>query len=323
MRFTREIKIGIIVFIGIAGLVWGVPFLKGTDIFSNQKKIYAIYSRVDGVTPSLPVLISGLKIGQVEKLKFSPDKSGKVIIEMIIDGNVFIPKKSEAQIVSTDLLGSKAIEIHFNTKESRNIENKDTLVGATQSSITDEVNEQLAPLKQRMENILGSADSVLRIVNNIFNERSQNDLRKSVESIGNTIRSIEGFTQQLNSYMQDETGTLKGITEDLSKITSTFSKSRGSIENAVQNLSQFSDTLVKSNIGSTIRNTDKVLKQTAQLMDKINKGQGSLGQLATNDSLYRNLNNVSRDLDNLIKDLKERPGRYVRLSLFGGGKKNQ
>jgi phospholipid/cholesterol/gamma-HCH transport system substrate-binding protein len=54
-----------------------------------------------------------------------------------------------------------------------------------------------------------------------------------------------------------------------------------------------------------------------QVLEKINKGQGTLGQMVNNDTLYQHLDQSARDLDLLLKDLKANPKRYVHFSVFG------
>ena len=88
----------------------------------------------------------------------------------------------------------------------------------------------------------------------------------------------------------------------------------------MKNFSQISDSLAKSNLASTINNADKTLRETALIMEKINKGEGTMGMLINNDSLYNSLERSAADLDKLLIDLKQNPKRYVHFSMFGGGK---
>ena len=56
-------------------------------------------------------------------------------------------------------------------------------------------------------------------------------------------------------------------------------------------------------------------------MEKINQGKGTLGLLVNNDTLYQNLASLSRELDLLIKDLRENPKKYINVSVFGKSEK--
>jgi phospholipid/cholesterol/gamma-HCH transport system substrate-binding protein len=85
----------------------------------------------------------------------------------------------------------------------------------------------------------------------------------------------------------------------------------------MSNFKNISDSVAKVNLAQTLNNANMAVKQTAEIMEKINTGKGSLGMLINNDSLYKHLDMASRDLDRLLIDLKEHPKRYVHLSVFG------
>ena len=58
---------------------------------------------------------------------------------------------------------------------------------------------------------------------------------------------------------------------------------------------------------------------TEQFLTKLNSGDGTLGKLMSNDSLYNNLNLAMADLDSLLIDFRYNPKRYVNVSIFGRG----
>ena len=110
---------------------------------------------------------------------------------------------------------------------------------------------------------------------------------------------------------------MSSIFTNLNGITTNLNKSEQKINNILTNFSNLSDSLAKSQLCSAVANADNTLKELNQLIGKINAGQGTMGKLMKNDSLYNNLNESSRDLDKLLKDLKENPKRYVHFSIFG------
>jgi phospholipid/cholesterol/gamma-HCH transport system substrate-binding protein len=315
MKISKEAKIGLIITSGIAILFWGLNYLKGKDFFTSQKTIFATYDRVDGLTASNPVMINGMKIGSVTKLSLLPDNSGRILVALHINGAVRIPRNSTAEIFSTDLLGAKGIRFVFG-ESTEFLQDGDTVKSQIQNSLSQEVSAQVAPIRARAESILSSMDSVLLIVRTVFNEASKEDLRKSFQSIASSLRSIEGITSTMDQELARQ-GKLGLIFDNLESITTNLRSNNKSLSNAIENFSAISDTLAGANLASTIENTRKTLEGTSALLARVNSGEGSLGQLATNDSLYSNLNNTARDLDLLINDLKANPGRYVHISVFG------
>ena len=140
-KLTREFKIGVTFVVTLAAFYWGVNFLKGVDIFSNSRKIYAIYPKVDGLMRSNPVTINGLNVGKVSRISFTNDTSKYLIVEMSISHNVPIPNNSVAQIYSSDLLGSKAVEIILGNSKVF-VKNGDTLRSGAKASLEDEVSSR-------------------------------------------------------------------------------------------------------------------------------------------------------------------------------------
>lgn len=321
MKITRETKLGTIVIAGIVLLFWGINYLKGKDFFTSQKLVYAVYDRVDGLAPSNPVQVNGLKIGLVKSLTLLPDHSGKIVVSMHISNDVRIPRDSKAEIFGIDLLGSKAIRFVFGNSTD-DVKNGDTLFSGIEKSLSQEVNAQVGPIKEKAENLLSSFDSVLAVVKDVFDERTRENLKKSFESISNSLTSIQNVAVNLDTVLNKE-GKLKDIFDNLSSIINNIKSNNEKITSIINNFAAISDTLARANLALTLDNTKKTLEQTSTLFQKINKGEGTLGQLATNDSLYSNLNATAHDLDELLKDFNENPRRYIGLSLisFGGKKK--
>lgn len=319
MKFSKEARLGLIVTVGIALLFWGVNFLKGKDFFSSDKVVYAVYDQVEGLSASNPVTVNGMKVGSVRSLELLKDNSGKILVSMHVTDKVHIPVNSTAQIFSVDILGSKGIRILL-SKEGMELKDGDTLLSGFQKSLSDDLGEQVGPLKTKAESLISSMDSVLYIIREVFNDRTKNNLRKSFESISHSLASIENIAGNIDTAMSGE-GRLKSIFENLESISANLKNSNDKISLMINNFSAISDTIAQANISQTLEKTKKTLEQTAGIMEKVNKGEGSLGQLVNNDSLYTNLNSSAKNLNLLLTDLRMNPGRYLKFSVISFGKK--
>ena len=163
-------------------------------------------------------------------------------------------------------------------------------------------------------------DSVLIVIREVFNDRTKNNLKRSFESISNSLTSIEHIAGNMDTVLSKE-GRLKTIFDNLESISSNLKNNNEKISSMIENFSAISDTIAKSNISTTLENMKSTLEQTANIMGKVNKGEGSLGQLVNNDSLYSNLNSASHNLDLLLTDFRNNPGRYVKFSVITFGNK--
>lgn len=321
MKISKEIKIAFI-FIGtLVLLYWGINFLKGRDFFNRERVYFAVYDQVNGLVVSNPVLVNGFRVGHVKKMFFHPDHSGKIVVEFIINNKDFeIPRNSVARLFSSDLLGSRAIEIQLGNAPEL-AEDGDTLKTFIQASLSEEVNVQFQPIKKKFEAVMTSIDSVLVIIKAIFNENTQKNLEQSFESIRYTINNLERTTYNIDTLVITQRVKLANIIGNIESISLNIKKNNDKISNVISNFSKISDTLAKANIAQTINNANKSLKDFSEIIHKINSGEGSIGMLIYNDSLYNNLNSASKQLDELVEDIKLHPHRYLNFSVFGGSKK--
>lgn len=317
MKVTKEFKIGIVVVSAIAAFIWGFSFLKGSNFFSNEFYLYAVYPKIDNLIPANPVQINGYKIGQVRSISLI-NKGGKnqVLVKFMITEEVSIPVNSIAKIVSTDLLGSKVVEVNFST-DKESVQNGDTLYAEVEQGLKESFNQQLGPLQAKAESLISSIDSVMAVVALVLNVRTRDNIEQSFESVRRAILSLEQTSYKLDDLIASEKPKMSSIFTNLNGITGNLNRSEQKINNILTNFSNLSDSLAKSQLRSAIANADQTLTELNQLVTKINSGQGTMGKLMKNDSLYNNLNKSSEDLDKLLKDLKENPKRYVHFSVFG------
>lgn len=324
MKITKEFKIGIIITAAIGLFIWGFNFLKGFNLFSHKYELYAVYPKIDGLIEANPLLINGYKVGQINKISLSQKSDGEyqVLVKFLLTEDVQIPKHSVARAVSSDLLGSKAVEIIY-SDETEFVQSGDTLIAETEEGLKTAVSKQLAPLQKKIDGLLSSVDSVMTIVQVVLNDKTRENLSKSFESIKKAIQSLEQTAYKLDDLVASEKAKISGILTKLNTLAGMLEKNTGKIDNIIGNFSNLSDSLAKSDLKSAINEADKTLAELNKLVAQINSGQGSLGKLAKNDSLYNNLNKASEDLDKLIKDLRINPERYIHFSVFGRKDKNK
>lgn len=315
IKLNRESKIAFVFIFALLVFVWGINFLKGSDLLQKTRKFYADYENVSGLMTANPVLLNGFRIGLVTDMYFTEDRTGKVRVEFTINKDVLIPKNSKARIINSDLLGSKAVQIILG--DFGEAENGDLLIPEVQSNLIDEVVTQFTPIKIKAEKILTSIDSIVASLTMVFNTETKDNLLSSFENIKQTIIHLNGSLSSVDQVLSKDKNKLSNIINNIESITHNLKDNNAKISNALNNFSNISDTIAKANLSSTIQNISSSFEQVKVLLDKINQGQGSLGQLATNDSLYINLQNASDNLNLLLKDLKENPKRYVSVSVFG------
>ena len=317
MKISKEFKIGIVVVCAIAAFIWGINFLKGSNLFSHKYYLYAVYPKIDNLIPANPVLINGYKIGQINDISlFQQGGVNKVLVKFLLTEDVKIPKNSIAKAISADLLGSKAVEIIYST-ETEYVKSGDTLIAASEEGFKESLDKRIAPIQAKAENLISSMDSVMTVVSLILNTKTRDNLDKSFESVRKAILTLEQTAYKLDDLIGSEKVKISSVLSNLNQITSNLNKNGQKIDAIISNVSSMTDSLAKAQLKDAIANADKSMKELNILLAKINEGQGTIGKLAKNDSLYNNLNKSTEDLDKLLKDLRLNPERYIHFSIFG------
>ncbi len=322
MKISKEVKVGIVTTLAIGCFIYGFNFLKGRNLFSSQRKFYAVYSNIDGLVEANPLMINGFKVGSVGKITLANDTTGNIIVMLLLDNDVKVPRNTIAKVISSDILGSKAVELRMGTGILY-AESGDTLVSAKEDNLGESVNKIVAPLQKKASDLLSSIDSVMVVVQQVFDENTRANLSKSFESIKLAITSLETTSYRLDTMVQSEKIKISSILSKVNTLATTLANNSDKLGNVINNFSNISDSIAKSNLTSVINNADVALGQASSIMTKINSGQGTMGMLINNDSLYRKLDKSSEDLDKLLNDLRINPERYVRVSVFGRRDRNK
>ena len=313
MKISNETKLGVLTLVAVTVLILGYAYLSGNDVFSRSNKFYAVYNSVDGLTVSKPVLVNGFQIGQVSKMVLRPD--GKTVVEFMIDHKYDVPANTHAQLVSTDLLGGKAIKFDYGDSKQM-AQDKDTLSADIQGSLA----ESLQPIQMKAEHLIGKLDSSLAAVNRILNPNFQKNVDRSFNSIANSLQTLEGTTKKIDALVGGQTEHINGILANAETASGDLKNSTAHLTGITTNFEKFSGDLANSNIQQTLLSANKALADLQATIAKINSTQGSLGLLINDPNMYKNLNDASANLNNLFIDIKAHPKRYVSFSVFGGKK---
>lgn len=295
--FTREVKVGIMAIVAIFVLYFGLNFLKGVDIFKPINYYYAKYDNIGGLVPSSPVFVKGYKVGQVEEVIYNFSQEESFVVKISVGQDIRLPKDTKIELFDDGLMGGKAIQLVFAPTVSGNFDayqSGDTLLSQKGNGLMAQLSGDLMP---KIESISTQADSLLRAVRVLVESKQ---IANSLSSIEKTTADLALTSAQLKKVMNKD---VPGVIKDVNSITG--------------DLKQVSGNLSKVDFAATIASIDHTIKNLNLMTDKINSGEGSIGLLINDKSLYMNLNNTAASADQLIIDLKNNPKRYVHFSLFG------
>jgi len=303
LKISREIKTAILVILGIVLLIFGFNYLKGKNLLNASRTFYTTYENVEGLAISTPITISGLKVGKVQDITFTNDNSGNLLVELMVDSDYKFSKNSKAQLYEAGLIGGKAIAIIPAFDDAEIAKEGDFLEGSVKAGLSELVNQRLTPLQVKIEKMMVSADSLLTNLNDVFDAQTKSNLKNSIAGLNETINAFKTTSSSLNDL----------INSNEEKIDSTLTNF-----NAISlNLSKVTDSIANANLGQTIKDLQSTINNFDKILASVQSGDGSLGKLLKDEGLYNNLEGATKQLEELLQDMKLNPKRYVHFSLFG------
>ena len=303
MKLSNEIKLGMAIFAAVIVFVGGVIYLRGVDFQKREYTLTIFYNNVNGLQEGNPITIAGLSVGKVEDMKLV---GTAIAVKVQIQNKVQFPLDSKAYIKSSSLMGGKLIAITPGI-DSQMLHNGDTLTGSYEADLT-ELTSTLAPISS---NVLG----ILERVNTTFDEKTRHNIQSILDDVNRSSTELERIIHDEGQRLDFAIGNFGTFSSNLSRFAlnldsmalsqrTNLDTSMATIRVVAYNLHQASE-----NLRSTTQSLDIVL-------NKIEKGEGTLGKLVHEEKLYNDIDSLASNLNLLVKDLRENPGKYVKVSVF-------
>ena len=316
MKIKKEYSIAVLVLSGIALTIFGVNYLKGLDLLQRRQIYHVVYNDVTGITGASPVYYHGLKVGQVIETRMVPDGSGHIAISFqLADGDLLLKRDARIKIYSADLF-SRALQVVQGSGTELAVSG-DTLSGDVELSLTDAVGEQIDPLKRKAEGMLASVDSLLNSLQHLLNDSTIGDIDASFSIIRSTVENFNTTSRRIDELVIAETQAIHATLASIRSIAANLEAHNAGIGRIVTNMDSISSAFADGRLQRMTADLAESSAKLKGLMTGLEQGEGSLGALLKNDTLYQNLENASRELDLLLEDLRLNPNRYVHMSVFG------
>ena len=317
MKVSTEFKVGLIVVVAIALVYWGINFMQGNDIFKKETSYYAIYPKINGLVVSNPVSINGFNVGLVKKISFIDSRAQQILVEFAIKNKeIVISEDSKFRIFSSDLLGSKGVEIIIGESNIM-AQPGDTLASELEEGLAEAVNAQIAPLKLKAEELLSKITDAVVAVEAILDKDAQDNLSESFVKIRESFVSFSNAAERIDQLVQEQSPVIDSILTDFHSVVYNIKANEDNLNEFFSNMAAISDSLQNSDLSAAISNASESLLKLSSMIDNMSEGNGTLGKLMYNDSLYNSLVSTSIQLDSLFNDMQAHPKRYIHFSVFG------
>lgn len=319
-KFSREITTGFFVILAIALLVAGINFLKGNSFFGGDDYYYAYFPNSGQVTPATDVVVNGVIVGKVLDVQLTDEKDSmkRVIIRFNIqDKNFKITKGSKVEAGAIDLF-SKGLTIRSNTDISQGYYSPgDEVPGVVLVDITSQVKSYVDPITQKLQLVITSIDKTVTNLSAFWDTTASSEMEKSLKEVKMAIKKFGNAAAEIESLVVEEKVKLSRIMTNVQDITYNLKKSNDSVKAIVGNVKRITDDMVTADFKGVIENAKNTLAKVNSTLDAANSGEGTLGKLLGDESLYNELVNTNQELQNLVNDLQVHPERYIHFSVFG------
>lgn len=315
MKFSKELKAGLIAALAIIGFVVLFQFMKGKSLFVSDNVFYAKYDNVEGLEPSSHVSINGLKVGQVDEIAPVTGKDGKLhfVLKVTMDDQFKFSKNSTLEIFEPGLMSGKQVRVNleYGGEEAKS---GDTLSGGYKDSMMNSISSQVGPVKDQLQSVLKRVDSLMINANLMTGAENQAEIKALLINLNRTVGAFERTSSQANQLLANNDPRIQKILDNANLATL-------SARDAMDHYGNIAEQIDTDKLNNTIDALNKTTSQLNNVITGIQNGEGSLGKLTKDEELYQNLNKTAENLNALVEDMKANPKRYVNFSVFGKNSK--
>lgn len=314
MTISNETKVGALTAIAIVLLILGFNFLKGKNIGGRNTHYYAVFSDIQGLANSNPVVINGKQVGNINKTDGGKDMR-RIVVDINMTEDVIIPEDAVA-VINKSLLGTVQLDIRLGNSTTA-LKSKDTIKTITSDNLLGDAMKKLDPVLLQVTNATKSLDTLLGNVNSIFDPKAKNNIKGMLENLNKTTASLAISSASLQGMLNAQTGSLAKTLDNVSSFTGALKNNNDKLNQTMSNVATTTDKFAKLDFEKTLTTLNTTVEDLKNAIGKISSKEGTIGLLLNDTKLYNNLNATSNKINLLLDDVRVHPKRYVNISVFG------
>ena len=296
MKISREVKTAVLVLSGIFLLIFLFNYMKGDNLFEPQDTYYTEFD-YNALSQSSPVTVRGNRVGKVRDIKYDYE-TGKTRVAFTVDEQLKFSKESRVRLYETGLMGGNALALIVSTKGEQAVFG-DYLKSEVEQGLVTSLSKNFSSVGTELGTTLKTADTLLVNLNKIVADESEDGLKRTIADLNATIKSFKTVAESVDVMVKMNDDKLASVLTNVDSIT--------------KDLSLITDDLKTIKISETVAELDKTLASVNSIMTQIDNGDGTIGKLLKDDGLYANLEAASKEMEELIRDIKLHPARYRRI----------
>jgi len=300
-NMSNEVKVGLTVFLALVVAIIGFRFMRDIPVFSRSMVVTAEFEKADGIASGSLVYVKGVRVGSVRSVNLTEDLV--VNVNMALDTEIPIPEESVAVLTSLSIVEGKSIVIELGSSGDY-IESGDSIEGRYAESMMEVIGEKGTEIGDDVSGTLSELNAFLQQLNSTLNDSTRENIDRTVEGAMKTATSLSEMLENKQSDIEDAIGAGSSMLQQLDTLSRDTRPRVDSLMIALEKNLQDLESL-QGRMESATANLD-------QILEKINNGEGTLGRLVNDSSMYENVDSLTIELNALIRGINEDPGRYLK-----------
>ncbi|NJD20622.1 MAG: MCE family protein [Gemmatimonadetes bacterium] len=290
----KDVRIGIFVLSGLIAFVAILFLLTDPATMRGRYMLVTIVENAGGVRRGDPVEMRGVIIGRING--FEMMRTGRVAVRMELEGEWQIPQGSRTRLGASGLFGGRTMEV-IPSDQTAYHQPFDTLPGSDGGG-----------------GLMGNADEMAAKATSVLSglEKLLDD--STVVAAQGSVGEMETLLRDLSAVVEEQRGTLKSLTASLTRSAEGLEDAASAGPDAARAIARADSAMAV--LTQTSENLDRAAVSLRALLERMDRGEGTLGKLARDDALYDNVNRAAESLAVLLDDVRANPSKYIRVSVF-------
>ncbi|HMP29041.1 MAG TPA: MlaD family protein [Saprospiraceae bacterium] len=329
---SKEVKLGLFSTIVLLVGVWGYRYIKGNELFKKNVSYYTTFDDITGLAVSNIVSINGFKVGMIKDIVINPSDVRKMDVYFNIIGNYPIPKDTKVELRAEGVVGGKYLALVFDkactadcAEDGAYLEGRN--IGLFSSMLGGDPNEYITSISKELKGV----------VEELGAEDAKGSVNNSIRQLEVTLKNMAQLTYSLNRVMDASAGNLNQTLANVNKLTANLAKNDQKLNAILDNFVATSNNLKSLNMAATLdsttltiseakeaiitlektlENTNKTMTDLNALTSKLNQGEGTIGKLLQDETIYKNLESTTHQINLLLQDLRLNPKRYLNIGII-------
>jgi phospholipid/cholesterol/gamma-HCH transport system substrate-binding protein len=296
LKISREVKTAVLVISGIVLFIYLFNYLKGENLFDSNITYYTRFD-YNALETSSPITIKGNTVGKITNISYDFD-SGKTLVELSVKKELRFSKNSKVRLYERGIMGGNALSI-IPATDGETAQKGDFLESEVEPGLVRSLTKNFSGLSTGLDSTLKSADTLFVNLNKVVNDDSENGIKAVIAELNATLKSYKALSYSANTLISKNDEYITAILENFKTIS--------------QDLTQLSAELKEANLSETVAKLDTTLTNVNNLISGLEQGEGTMGKLLKDEALYNNLKGASKEMEELLRDIKLHPKRYFRI----------